>query len=729
MLTVAALTSSFASATGACSATVSPHTVDPASGANFTISVTNTGPSDIQWIDFTVPSSNFTYGGNSISGWSTADHAGGTSLSGNTLSQGQTADFSLVATTDITTAPAANWQVQVSDDGSGANPTSCSGDLGTSISGHPPNDSANGVSNVSASTITTSSAKITWNSDNPTSSIVYYGKTTDYGSTSSYDSDLGTSHSIMLTGLSPGTGYHFQVAGSDGQGNYVYSADNTFLTVAAPISKTPNPTQPSQSVVVDNDANDHVPPQISLSTQLSGAYKTVPAISGTASDDKAVAKVEYSTDGGKNWLPVDTLTTAGQPKVTFAFTPTLPQDGNYTVLARATDIGGNTTTTAAQTLVIDRLPPLVGGNVFNVGPQIVQPGTDGTLKAIVGVDQKVTVSAVGGPTSITLTATTSVATKTGSKPFSQSFSLALSEDTGLWSGIVSFTRSGIYTLAAHGIDGAGNQTDRTLSPVYVASPGHTLDTNTHKPISSTVTVYYLEPETHSWVVWDGNAFGQRNPQKTDMSGAFSMFLPPGKYYLHASAPGYHTFISNIFDTTQSTPLISDLNLSPWHGPHLGSHYAGLPSLSIQHISLTGGSKNIDHNDLIGKQLPAFKLTDTTGATVQPADLLGRPTLLSFNATWSPTTAEQLDTLSSLQANPNFNILPVALQEGSGRVQAYTDIAAVKLRWLVDPDSTLSTAFNVQSLPMHYFVDRKGIVKHVVVGVLNQQQIENILTGL
>jgi cytochrome c biogenesis protein CcmG/thiol:disulfide interchange protein DsbE len=74
-------------------------------------------------------------------------------------------------------------------------------------------------------------------------------------------------------------------------------------------------------------------------------------------------------------------------------------------------------------------------------------------------------------------------------------------------------------------------------------------------------------------------------------------------------------------------------------------------------------------------------------------------------------------------------LPIAEQESSGRVQAYTDIADVKLKWLVDPDSTLSASYNVQSLPMHYFVDRKGIVRQMVVGVLTQKQISDRLAAL
>jgi hypothetical protein len=95
----------------------------------------------------------------------------------------------------------------------------------------------------------------------------------------------------------------------------------------------------------------------------------------------------------------------------------------------------------------------------------------------------------------------------------------------------------------------------------------------------------------------------------------------------------------------------------------------------------------------------------------------------------PITIEELSALSNLQANPHLNIIPVALQENSGVVKAYTSIADVNLKWLLDPNSTLSTSYNIQSLPMNYFIDRNGIIRQVVVGVMSEQQMLNNLSEL
>ncbi len=80
------------------------------------------------------------------------------------------------------------------------------------------------VSNVVVSSITATTATITWTTTSSISSGVQYGLTTSYGSSQSGGS--GTSHSATITGLVSSTTYHFRVgSGSD------YSGDSTFTTL------------------------------------------------------------------------------------------------------------------------------------------------------------------------------------------------------------------------------------------------------------------------------------------------------------------------------------------------------------------------------------------------------------------------------------------------------------------------------------------------------------------
>jgi hypothetical protein len=62
---------------------------------------------------------------------------------------------------------------------------------------------------------------------------VKFGLDATYGSTSTLDTTLVTTHQINLTGLTAGTTYHYQVLSVDGSGNTVQSSDMTFLTLLA----------------------------------------------------------------------------------------------------------------------------------------------------------------------------------------------------------------------------------------------------------------------------------------------------------------------------------------------------------------------------------------------------------------------------------------------------------------------------------------------------------------
>ncbi|MFH1006892.1 MAG: fibronectin type III domain-containing protein [Candidatus Latescibacterota bacterium] len=86
------------------------------------------------------------------------------------------------------------------------------------------------ITAVSASWITTSSATVTWTTDEPSTSVVEYDTTAAYG-LSTAGSEGVTSHSVLLTGLSDSTIYHYRVDSTDVNGNPAWSGDHTFITL------------------------------------------------------------------------------------------------------------------------------------------------------------------------------------------------------------------------------------------------------------------------------------------------------------------------------------------------------------------------------------------------------------------------------------------------------------------------------------------------------------------
>lgn len=100
------------------------------------------------------------------------------------------------------------------------------------------------ISLVSASSIASNSATITWQTNENSDSQIEYGLTLSYGISTTPNTSMLTSHSVSLSGLSDSTLYHYRVKSKDQAGNLATSADYTFITKASVGSDTTSPTVP-----------------------------------------------------------------------------------------------------------------------------------------------------------------------------------------------------------------------------------------------------------------------------------------------------------------------------------------------------------------------------------------------------------------------------------------------------------------------------------------------------
>ena len=94
------------------------------------------------------------------------------------------------------------------------------------------------LSGINAGSISSSGVTISWSSNEASDSRVEYGTTTSYGSSTSLDTSLVTSHSQNLNGLASATLYHYRVLSRDSSGNTTTSADSTFTT-SSPVDTIP----------------------------------------------------------------------------------------------------------------------------------------------------------------------------------------------------------------------------------------------------------------------------------------------------------------------------------------------------------------------------------------------------------------------------------------------------------------------------------------------------------
>lgn len=723
-------------AVSSCSTSVSPSSVNISTSPNLTFTVNNTSSQTIIWAKFTSPSSNFIVTSASATNWSATTTSSTATFTSGSLSANASKIFT-VATTVGSTTGSESWTVQVSDSSDGSGPTTCDGSASVTVSST--DQTSPTLSDLTVSDISDTSAKISWITDEDTTSTLYYGKTTDYGSSTT--TSLGTSHSVTLTELTANTTYHFNVIYSDPAGHEEETGDNTFTTAKQTTTvtktetkiETKTETKTISPTPTPTPLPDKTPPAVSLSTDFSIPYEKAPEISGTASDAKsAIAKIEYSTDDGRTWAEVYSadVTLKSLPlTASFKFTPHLSDDGNYKLKVRATDSSNNIGISKTHTLIIDRLPPLVGGNFVFFGPQVLQMDKHGSLVTLAGLDQRITLSAIGGPTTIDVISEGDY----DNKLKSQMFSLVKNPDNGLWVGTLAFSKAGIFQLTAKAVDGVGKKTERNLNSVIVLSPGVVISNETKKPVEGAkVTLFYQEPTSRVWMVWDAKSFGQTNSQYTKANGLYKLFVPSGMYYVKVEAKGFATLTTSIFRIDKPSPINSNFELKMGKVIKVGPFSIALADFSTSRVPVKLSAPPIGKVEkdlgLIDKEAPFFELLTTSGSTFDILKLRGSVSMITFITTWASPAVDQLSVLEKVAKDGSIRSVAVSTQESLSELSMFQKRGGYTIPIVVDPDGTLVEKYKLTSLPMHYFLDRYGVVKGVVSGVLNESEIKKNLAN-
>jgi hypothetical protein len=103
---------------------------------------------------------------------------------------------------------------------------------------NPVNDTMPPLFSNIRSSVSPTSATITWTTNEASDSQIEYGLTSSYGSLSSLDATSVTSHTQTISGLDPQKTYHFRVRSKDSAGNQGLSSAGQTFTTGAPAGTT-----------------------------------------------------------------------------------------------------------------------------------------------------------------------------------------------------------------------------------------------------------------------------------------------------------------------------------------------------------------------------------------------------------------------------------------------------------------------------------------------------------
>jgi len=158
-----------------------------------------------------------------------------------------------------------------------------------------------------------------------------------------------------------------------------------------------------------------------------------------------------------------------------------------------------------------------------------------------------------------------------------------------------------------------------------------------------------------------------------------------------------------------------------------------PVLSVEQLA-----SPIEDRVEIGDAIPDFELTDLDGQATRFSDMLERPVVVNFWATWCPPCLREMPLLQALHEKGEIAVLGIDAGEPTSVVAAYLESHGFDYPVWIDPPGThppgeatmdLFRRFGGIGLPLTLFVDRHGVVRAKHNGELDESTLTDNVARL
>lgn len=153
-------------------------------------------------------------------------------------------------------------------------------------------------------------------------------------------------------------------------------------------------------------------------------------------------------------------------------------------------------------------------------------------------------------------------------------------------------------------------------------------------------------------------------------------------------------------------------------------------LGIQPVALSGPGGGAAPK--IGSVSQDFTATTVDGTKISLSQYKGQPVWLTFGASWcAACKAEAPDIEAAYQKHKakGVVILSISISEDSATVRDYTDRIGLTFPQIADPDTRIASAYRVNGIPAHYFIDRSGVLRLMKTGGLSPGQMDEALAAI
>jgi peroxiredoxin len=117
--------------------------------------------------------------------------------------------------------------------------------------------------------------------------------------------------------------------------------------------------------------------------------------------------------------------------------------------------------------------------------------------------------------------------------------------------------------------------------------------------------------------------------------------------------------------------------------------------------------------LLGQSAPDFVLAAFRGDNVRLSESLGQPVIIAFWGTscgTCKTQLERLDRLYQTYSSAGLVVLAISVDDDMQRAERYAHAHPMHYPVLLDPDKSVSRAYQIDRLPTTVLIDRGGTIR-------------------
>ena len=128
-----------------------------------------------------------------------------------------------------------------------------------------------------------------------------------------------------------------------------------------------------------------------------------------------------------------------------------------------------------------------------------------------------------------------------------------------------------------------------------------------------------------------------------------------------------------------------------------------------------GSAGLFH---IGEPAPALAVPQVGGGTIDLANLRGKPVWVNFMGTYCPPCLDEFPLMNGFAAryaDDGLVVLAIDVKEEEGAVAAFAESLSATFPIGLDSDGSAQTRWGALALPVHFWIDKDGIIRDGALG--------------